>query len=181
MIGSAEESLTSKSIHELRMKSVWIYVTGSFCFEQPWENCIGLLVSAYVVCERLSAMHYHIPVTRIECPHSSIWRMWYPIHIPPPKKTKIEREVGALGLSWSRVPTPPPPPPWKFGQDLGLWLPSSQEYLAPSVCVCVCVCVCVLKLITVSHLIHYLHVEFIIYSIYINHSIAWNNIVHSIV
>ena len=38
-------------------------------------HCI-LLVSTHVVCERLSAMHYLIPVTRIfgskflDCPHS---------------------------------------------------------------------------------------------------------------
>ena len=110
------------------------------------------------------------------------------IQIPPPKK-KIVREVRTLGLSWSRVPPYPhenlvrtltsetprvsPPYPENLVRILDFDFRVGKNTL-PQVCVCG-------KLITVSHLIRYLHAEFIIYSIYINHSITWNNVVHSII
>ena len=68
-------------------------------------------------CERLSAMHYHIPVTRIfglkflECPHSSISGVlvW---STPPLPQMKI---WARLELVWNNH-TPPctPPPPMKI-------------------------------------------------------------------
>ena len=68
------------------------------------------LDSTHIVWERLSAMHYHIPVTRIfgskvlECPHSSIWGMWC--------------------LEY-------PPPHWKLSEILGLWVWLGPEYPSP--------------------------------------------------
>ena len=65
------------------------------------------LVSTHVVCERLSAMHYHIPVNRIfgskflECPHSSISEMWSGVNLPPPSPQ--------WKFGFSGVPTIPPP------------------------------------------------------------------------
>ena len=92
------------------------------------------LDSTHIVWERLSAMHYHIPVTRIfgskvlECPHSSIWGMWC-LEYPPPHWKDIVRDIGTLGLTWSRVP--PSPPQWKLGQIEGLWISVGPEDTPP--------------------------------------------------
>ena len=73
-------------------------------FSETDDSSLG---STQVVCERLSTMHYHIPVTRIfgakflECPHSSICGM----------------------LAWSTSLSK-----WKFGQDLALWIWVGLEY-----------------------------------------------------
>ena len=64
----------------------WICIVMTFDFLFTNISCAQTgstyLVSTHVVCEILSAMHYHIAVTRIfgskflECPHSSISGMW---------------------------------------------------------------------------------------------------------
>ena len=67
-----------------------------------------------VVCERLSAMHYHIPVSRIfgpkflECPSSSISGILSGVP-PSPPKMKIWSGLGTWNLSWSAVSRPSPP------------------------------------------------------------------------
>ena len=105
-----------------------------------------LLFSKHVVCERLSAMHYHIPATRmfgskfLECPHSSIWEMWS--GVPPtlqPLKMKIWSGAGTWDLNWSGVNPPPPYEhlvrTWHLGlrcppKDLcGSWCVETDRYI----------------------------------------------------
>ena len=67
------------------------------------------LMGLFLVYKRLSAMHYHIPVTRIfsskflACPHSSISGMWSGVRPP----IKIWSALSTLDLSLSGVPPPP--------------------------------------------------------------------------
>ena len=97
-----------------------------------FTSCPYMLVSTHLVCERLSAIHYHIPVTRIfgskflECPHSSILGMlvWSTPVLPnapnPPPIMKIWPGLDTLDLSWFGVPPPLPPPlKMKIWPDLG--------------------------------------------------------------
>ena len=78
-------------------------------------------VSTHVVCERLSAMHYHIPVTRIfgweflEFPHSSISGMLVWSTPTPNENLAWLRDFG-FELVWSTTP-PPSPPPMKIWPD----------------------------------------------------------------
>ena len=63
------------------------------------------------MCERLSVMHYHIPVTRL-------WLAEFVFKIPWVTPLKYIRNVG---LSWSGKP-PHPPRKCRFGQIVALWV-----------------------------------------------------------
>ena len=58
------------------------------------------LTDLHVVCERLSVMHYHIPVTRILCtphhPPTLSWDFEQP-RIPPPPNENLVRIWDFLG------------------------------------------------------------------------------------
>ena len=79
------------------------------------------LVSTYVVCERLSLMHYTFQFPEILA-HKS--------ESAPPPQMKIWPDLGTLSLSWSgEYPTPRPPEKenlgrsWQFEHELVMRVP----------------------------------------------------------
>ena len=116
-------------------------------------HATALLVSTHVVCERLS-----VKQQQARLGESLVQNI-----LTAPTQAfeecgaqKIVRDVGRLGLSWSRVPHPQIPCPLPrlnenlarlrdFGFQLVQSPPSPRN-----VCVCACVCVCVWRLIAVS-------------------------------
>ena len=86
------------------------------CFVFGWRL---LLVSTYVVCERLSVMHEPAGVVEILVQilqNTPILK--YSFRIPPPPKWKLS-EILALWLFSFRIP---PPPKWNLSEILALWL-----------------------------------------------------------
>ena len=115
-----------------------------------------LLVSTYVVCERLSVMHEPAGVVEnlvqnsTVYPYSAIQNT--PPPLPPPPKMKIVRNLGTLTFQLQNTPPPnencqkswhfdfsvaeyPPPPPrkLKFRQILALCDFSVLEYPPPQI------------------------------------------------
>ena len=80
-------------------------------------SAFWLLVSTYVVCERLSVMHKLAGVVENLVQKSQFTLFWdlVPRIPPPPPKIEIKAFLGILRLfnfyQWRIPPLPPPPPP----------------------------------------------------------------------
>ena len=93
-----------------------------------------LLVSTYVVCERLSVMHKQVSGWTVnfgskfwECP--TLRTVEYPSPPPPPRKLKFRQILELWVLTWLRVP--PPQKKLKFRQILELWVLTWQSNPPP--------------------------------------------------
>ena len=84
------------------------------------EQFLRLLVSTYVVCERLSVMHEPAGVVEILVQiRQNTPILKYSFRIPPPPKIKIVRDLGTLTFQFQNTPHPPPPHPknWNLGRS----------------------------------------------------------------
>ena len=90
----------------------WI-CSNFFIGDPPPQTCLNLLVSTYVVCERLSVMHEPAGVVEILVQILQFTPILkstpLPLPLPPPTPWKLKfRQILALWLFSFRIPLPPP-------------------------------------------------------------------------